>query len=114
MIDLNLEIGNRLREIRDIFHEGAKLSAEQFAFVLDETGDRIRNYEIGRASVNVRVLHKLYEKGINPTYLITGEGDIFADNEAGRLRRETIKLNYEKGKLEDNNHIILVAAGRLK
>lgn len=114
MSDLNLEIGNRLREIRDIFHEGVKLSADQFAFVLDETGDKVRNYELGRAAVSIRMLHKLYEKGINPTYIITGEGDIFADNEAGKERRAAIKLNYEKGKLEQDNQIILVAAGKLK
>jgi hypothetical protein len=113
MENINQEIGNRLREIRDIFHEGVKLSADQFAFILDETGDKIRNYELGRAAISVRLLRKLYEKGINPTYVITGEGDIFADNTAGDKRRETIKQNYEKGKLESKNKIILAAAGML-
>lgn len=113
MENINQEIGSRLREIRDIFHEGVKLSADQFAFILDETGDKIRNYELGRAAVSVRLLRKLHEKGINPTYIITGEGDIFADNKAGEKRRETIKQNYEKGKLESENKIILAAAGIL-
>jgi hypothetical protein len=113
MNDLNIEIGQRLRQVREIFHEGAKLSADQFAFLLDETGDRIRNYELGRATISVRLLHKLYSKGINPTYIITGEGDVFVNNEIGKSRRDAIKENYEKGKLETDNHIILVAAGRL-
>ena len=111
MENINQEIGNRLREIRDIFHEGVKLSADQFAFILDETGDKIRNYELGRAAVSVRLLRKLHEKGINPTYLITGEGEIFAENRAGKKRKEIIKQNIEKGKLEANNKIILAVAG---
>lgn len=114
MNELNIEVGNRLREVRDIFHEGMKLSADQFAFLLDETGDKIRNYELGRAAVSIKVLRKLYDKGINPTYIVTGEGDIFADNRAGDERREAIRKNLEKGKLEAEKRIILVAAGRLK
>ena len=113
MENVNQEIGNRLREIRDIFHEGVKLSADQFAFILDETGDKIRSYELGSAAVSVRLVLKFHEKGIRSTYIITGEGDIFADNKAGEKRRETIKKNFEKGKLESNNKIILAAAGIL-
>src|SRR5690606_18123630 len=109
----NKKVGIRLREIREIFHDGVKLTADQFAFLLDETGDKIRNYETGRATISIRLLISLYKQGINPTYLITGEGNIFADNEAGKNRQNAIRLNYEKGKLEDDNKIILAAAGKL-
>lgn len=113
MTELNIEAGKRLRKVRDVFHDGVKLSADQFAFILDETGDRIRNYELGRASISIRLLLSLYKRGINPTYIITGEGDIFADNKAGKDRKEAIRINYEKGKLESDNRIILAAAGKL-
>lgn len=113
MEKLNKEVGRRLREIRDIFHGGVKLTADQFAFMLDETGDRIRNYETGRAAIQIRTLAKLYSYGINPTYVITGEGEIFANNKAGEERQGKLKQNYEKGKLAEGNRIIMAAAGRL-
>ena len=113
MENLNKEIGKRLRGVRDIFHEGVKLTADQLAFMLDETGDRIRNYEIGRAAIQARTLVKLYQYGINPTYLLTGEGEIFADNRAGKERKRKLINNFDKGKLDEGNNIIRAAAGRL-
>ena len=83
MENLNKEIGKRLREIRNIANEGTKLSARQFAHLLDETTDKILNYENGRAAVSVQVLINLYYRGFNPVYILTGEGSIFADNAVG-------------------------------
>lgn len=83
MENYNLEIGKRLKNIRMIFNEGAKLSSEQFAYLLGETGDKIRNFELGRSALPVRVLYNLYLRGINPVYVISGDGSMFADNEAG-------------------------------
>lgn len=108
------EIGTRLRQVRDVFNDGAKLSAEQFAFLLDETGDRIRNYELGRANIPIRLLQTLYTKGINPTFIVVGKGDIFADNEEGNRLKENIRKNSQKGKIENSNYIIKVAAGNIE
>lgn len=84
MKDLNKEIGARIRFIRSIFNEGAKLSASQFAHLLGESVHKILNYELGRAQVSPSFLVSLYRRGINPTYILTGEGKIFAENKAGR------------------------------
>lgn len=81
-------IGKRMKFIRYIINEGGKLSVEQLAFLLGETGDRLRNYELGRAALPNRLLQVLYERGFNITYIITGEGELFASNEAGiRLKK---------------------------
>lgn len=84
-------IGRRLRIVRSIFNEGKKLSTEQFAHLLGETRDNIANYEHARASVPARVLIELYKRGINPTWVLTGDGDIFANNSQGKQRRKLLK-----------------------
>ena len=91
MNNLNKEIGMRLKTIRTIFNEGKKLSASQFGYLVEESEDNIRNYEQGRAGVPVRLLYNLYQRGINPVFIIAGEGNRFAINEAGRLFKEKIE-----------------------
>ena len=93
------EVGQRLREVRDIFYEGNKLSARLFANTLGETKDNIVNYENGKANIPNRLLIALYYKGFNPIYILTGEGSIFADNERGR---ELFKIIEKKNKLKGN------------
>jgi len=51
--------------------------------LLNETTDKILNYENGRAAVSVQLLINLYNRGFNPVYILTGEGSKFADNDAG-------------------------------
>jgi len=85
MEDLQKNIGIRLKEVRNMFFEGGKLSARQFALAVNETKDNIANYENGRANTPNRLLVTLYNKGINPTFILTGEGSIYASNEAGNL-----------------------------
>jgi hypothetical protein len=96
---LQKEVGQRLREVRDIFYEGNKLSARLFANTLGETKDNIANYENGKANIPNRLLIALYYKGFNPVYILTGEGPIFADNESGR---ELLKTIEKKNKLKGN------------
>jgi transcriptional regulator with XRE-family HTH domain len=79
-------IGQRLRFVRSIFNEGKKLSTEQFAHLLGESRDNIANYEHARASVPARVLIELYKRGINPTWVLTGDGDVFTNNLQGKQR----------------------------
>lgn len=83
MEELNRTIGKRLREVREIFNEGGKLSARQFAYLVDETTDKILNYETGRAAISIQLLINLYHRGFNPVYILTGEGSMFAANSEG-------------------------------
>lgn len=98
MNDYNIEVGKRLRIVRNIFNEGGKLTADQFAFLMGETRDKITNYELGRAAVPVRVLLELYKRGINPVYIISGEGSVFTETPAGTEFLEKIihKINTEQ------------------
>lgn len=93
------QVGERLKKIRFIFNEGGKLSADQFAFLLGETRDKIANYELGRAGLPIRVMYELYKRGISPVYLISGEGSIFAENTEGNNFRnrisDKIKSNWK-------------------
>jgi len=84
MKDLNKEIGERLKGIRHIFNDGKKLSADQFGHLLGESRDNIANYESGRAGLPVRLLYELYFRGISPTWIVTGLGPVFAENESGK------------------------------
>ncbi len=118
MSGTNAEIGQRLKEVRYIFNEGGKLSAEQFAYLLEETGDRIRNYEFGKAGIPVRLLYNLYHRGFNPIYIITGEGSIFAPNSQGEELENNIQnrravINNMKLVKQNSNKLDKVAAGKL-
>ncbi len=113
-------MGKRLREVREIFNEGGKVSTTQFAYVLSETRDRISNYENGRSAIPVKLLYELYNRGINPTYIITGDGEIFANNEAGNIFKEKIRtrISYQSqqkyARLSDEKtEFLKVAAGMI-
>ncbi|ROL61546.1 hypothetical protein D9V86_05180 [Bacteroidetes/Chlorobi group bacterium ChocPot_Mid] len=103
MGELQKKIGERLRAIRQIFLEGDKVSTRQFANALGEKKDSITNYEMGKAGIPNRVLTKLYERGFNPVFILTGEGSMFADNENGRLIEE--KINSKKKKTTNIQNI---------
>ena len=91
MDEYNKKAGQRLKKIRKIFNEGSKLSAKQFGFLLGMNRDKIANYESGRSSIPVSLIYSLYIRGINPIFLISGEGSVFADNQAGREFKERIE-----------------------
>lgn len=84
MYDLRKNISKRLKEVREkVFMNGVKLSTAQFAQLLNLSESKLRNYELGRSNIPVELIVKLYHKGINPIYLLTGEASVFADNSAG-------------------------------
>lgn len=86
---LHKKIGERLRYIREnVLGDGVKLTASQCATLFNTSADKIRNYESGRSAVPVEFLVKLYRKGINPVFIIAGEGIPIADNKAGWLLNE--------------------------
>ena len=93
MQNLHREIGKRLKYIRSIFFNGEKISVRLFASALGETKDNIANYENGRAGIPARLFLELYKQGYNPTYIISGDGEIYADNVRG----------LQLMKLEDSN-----------
>jgi transcriptional regulator with XRE-family HTH domain len=80
------EIGKRLKEIREKHYAKFKLSISDFADELGEKMFNIANYEAGKANLPNRVLVALYDKGFNPSFILIGEGPLFADNYAGRQR----------------------------
>ncbi len=102
MQNLNKEIGERLRFIRSIFNEGGKLSATQFARLLGETMHKILNYELGRAQLPPSLLVTLYRRGINPIFILTGEGSFFAPNQAGRELKDKLEKYIEAKNLQNN------------
>ncbi len=129
MNNLNKEIGSRLRLIRSIFNEGGKLSAEQFAYLLNQNTDKILNYELGRAAIPLELLISLYERGYNPVYILTGKEGIFCNNSEGKKRKKEMEqrgINIQKifsqnvvslNNLEDSTAklpVISVAAGKIK
>jgi len=105
MNDFNITVGKRLRIVRNIFNEGGKLTADQFAFLMGETRDRITNYELGRAALPVRLLYELYNRGINPVYIITGEGSVFTETKEGIEFLAKIVNKINSGLINDRRTI---------
>ncbi|MCX7909304.1 MAG: helix-turn-helix domain-containing protein [Ignavibacteria bacterium] len=103
MKNFNKEIGERIRFVRSIFNEGAKLSASQFAHLLGETMHKILNYELGRAQVPPSFLIALYRRGINPIYILTGEGSIFAPNKVGKELQRKLGFYFKELEQEEPN-----------
>lgn len=93
MEEINKAIGKRLQEVRRIYNNGYRCSAEQLAGEIGESVANIRNYECGKAGIPNRVLLALYHKGINPIYLLSGEGEVHAPNAAGEALQSRTKDN---------------------
>jgi hypothetical protein len=99
MKNIQVEISNRLKEVRTKYFEAFKLSTAQFSIELEESEFNLQNYESGKASIPNRLLIALYYKGINPIYILTGEGEIYADTPQGRARRERVAKSKTEGTL---------------
>lgn len=118
--NINISIGERLKMIREIYNEGSKISTTQFAYLLDLTRDQLANYECGRSSLPVNVIYNLYKRGINPTFLIAGEENMFANNFAGTELKNKIEHKISvrqnakiKGRIYEGRKL-KVAAGLLE
>lgn len=71
--DIDLQIGNRLRESRRNLNKDRM----EFAESLEVTEDHYRKIEAGRTSLSADKMFLLYKKyGIDPTYLITGRSSV--------------------------------------
>lgn len=84
------EIAKRLKEVRTSYFETFKLSTAQFAIEVSESEFNLQNYESGKASIPNRLLITLYYKGINPIYILTGEGDVWTDTPQGITRKQRV------------------------
>ena len=93
MDDLNRIIGKRLQEVRRIYNNGFRCSVEQLASEISETPANIRNYECGKAGIPNRVLVALYRNGINPIYILTGDGTPYAPNDEGKALESRSREN---------------------
>jgi hypothetical protein len=111
MEELNKKIGERLREIRNTYISKYKISVSQFADMFSETRDKITNYETGRSQIPVSLLVDLYNYGINPVYILTGEESVFATNSKGNKLKKLIGKDSEQTKEIDDmkNNVIIIA-----
>jgi len=89
-IELNKDIGIRLKSVRLICNEGTYFTVKQFAHLLNITTERLLNYESGRSELPINVLIELYNRGINPIFLLTGEGEVFTKNDIGKSLKDKI------------------------
>jgi len=86
MSDDNKETGKRLREAREFLLKiQTKEDLAEFLKIAGITQEQLKNYESGRTAVPSPLLVLLYELGINPTYILTGEGTKFAGNPSGMI-----------------------------
>ena len=92
---LNRDIGIRLKSVRHIYNEGTYLTVRQFANLLDITPEKLLNYESGRSALPINVLIKLYNRGINPIFLLVGEEDVFVNNAGKSLKEKILNRNID-------------------
>lgn len=97
MTEQEVSIGQRLKAVRINHIAERKLSINEFANLVGENQFNISNYESGKANVPNRLLIKLYEKGINPTWILTGEEDVFSAK--SREKQDKLLSNFNASDL---------------
>lgn len=88
-------IADRIREFIRINYK----SYAEFARVVGTDRSRITSYVKGRTSPALKNLKSLYDAGLNTEWLMTGQGNMYANNDTGvTLSKEFIKkfTHYEK------------------
>lgn len=75
-VPLNIEIGKRILKVRATLGYAQKDLAEK----LGVPYHRIRDYENGSAGISTELLQLLSSLGISLNWLITGEGNMLANN----------------------------------
>ena len=95
---LNVEIGKRLREVRD----NLGYTQFQFAEILGVGEEHYRKIELGASGLTVQKIRRLYDHlNIDATYLIAGEKkegsdiDYFLTNCTNVERREIMHRMFE-------------------
>jgi DNA polymerase V len=77
-------VANRLNELLAVAFGG---NVTRFAEAVDFPRGGLYKYLNAQQGPGRRLLEKINAAGGNPTYILAGEGDLFADNEAGRRLR---------------------------
>lgn len=78
MSNLDIEIGNRLRLIR----ESKGLNQKDFGSLLDVIPQTYSKYEKGERGVTDEIKIQLHRMGISLSWLLTGEGEMFTKTES--------------------------------
>jgi len=79
-------IGNRIKQVRKFL----KMSQSQFGKVLGTTQRAVSHWERNEAEPSLEQLQKLTQLfNINPTWLLTGQGEMFLNN-----NQKSIGVNY--------------------
>lgn len=110
MEDFAIESGKRLRNIREVLNEGGKLSSEQFAYIINESRDKIINYELGRTAIPIKLLFEIYKRGLDPNYIISGIGSLFLQNENGQRLKNIFEKKLQNSILSTSERAKLTAA----
>lgn len=105
-LSINQDVGIRLRQIRALFNEGGRISAAQFAYLLNTSRDKVANYESGRSALPLEIIYLLYQRGINPIYLICGEGPMFASNAEGKKFELKVNTRASFEPMKQNARVI--------
>ena len=88
-MDTNQAIGERLKHIRN--ERGMSVAA--FARLLEEKDHRIRDIESGKQKIPPEIITKLRNiLDINPHWLLTGEGEMYAKDTQGS--GNDVEVNY--------------------
>ena len=78
MNNLDIDIGNRLRQIR----ESKRLNQKDFGCLLNVIPQTYSKYEKGERGVTDEIKIQLYKMGISLSWLLTGEGDMFISDKS--------------------------------
>ncbi len=86
------DIGERIKEIRKTLG----LSQEQFSQKLGTSRRSVSKYETGDNALPDQVKLKLYDLGVNPTWLLSGEGSIFVEAKENKSKvLESLRLQIK-------------------
>jgi transcriptional regulator with XRE-family HTH domain len=92
-----MNTGQRLKEYAALACGSVKRLADE----IGERPDNLQKYASGRHEPGAKLLRKLAAHGCNVHWLLTGEGDVYADASSGRERdveeREILRVLRSEG-----------------
>ncbi len=107
---MNDEFAKRIKSIR----KSLKLTQKEFADKLNTHSQTISRYEKGKLTPSVDFLFSLTDKlKVNPTWLLTGKGKMFFDDNYNFPEEALQKKESENNDLKDNFSLIPMVEARL-
>jgi transcriptional regulator with XRE-family HTH domain len=90
----------------DYFIRKSGLKKKDFAQFVGISGTNVSGYISNRLQMSFEQLRKVYSLGCDTTWLITGKGEMYADNERGLLlERNTFQDSQKYSLLLNNNEV---------